>query len=163
MNRLRGSGLMLIGLCSSVVPSFAQIPPKPKPLAERVDLATHVFVGKATIVRACELVDGSLREVVPEPAYTGPGVVLELEVNVGEPLFPVTDDSPKTVEIVFAPGFVSIKDARKSLVGERFIYLTKINSLGGRPFFFPSYPWHLVEKLSAKEQILAALQRRLAK
>src|SRR6188474_3414652 len=95
MNRLLGSGLMLIGLCSSVVPSFAQKPPTPKPLAERVDLATHVFVGKAKIVRACELVDGSLREVVPEPAYTGPGVVLELEVNVEEQIFPVTDDSPK--------------------------------------------------------------------
>ena len=163
MNRLLGSGLMLIGFCISVVPSFAQIPPKPKPLAERVDLATHVFVGRATTVRACELVDGSLRELVPEPAHTGPGITLELEVNVEEPLFPVTDNSPKTVEILFAPGFVSIKDARKALVGQQFIYLTRINSLGGQPFFFPSYPWHLVEKLSAREQIVAALEKRLAK
>ena len=163
MNRLLGSGLIMIGLCVSIVPSYAQIPPTPKPLAERVDLATHVFVGRATTVRACHLVDGSVQEVVPEPAYTGPGVALQLEVNVEEPLFPVTGDSPKTVEIIFAGGFVSVKDARKALVGQPFIYLTLINSLGGQLFFFPSYPWHLVEKLSAKEQVLTALEKRLAK
>jgi len=163
MNRLIGSGLLVLTLCLSFVSSYADKPPVPKPLAERVDLATHVFVGRAKSVQACQMVDGKMQDVIPEPTHTSSGVAIELEVDIEESLFPVTGESPKTVKIIFAPGIVSISDLRKAFLGESFVYLTQIKFFGGETFFLPSYPWHLVEKLSAKEAISAALEKRIAR
>src|SRR3954451_16632521 len=94
--------LMVVILSLSLPPVYAEKPPLPKPLAERVNLATHVFVGRAKRVRVVEVVDGRLVSVKPEPTNTSTGVALELEVEVQEVLFPATWESARTVNIIYS-------------------------------------------------------------
>ena len=83
--------------------SRADKPPFPKPLAERVNLATHVFVGRAKRVRA---VDRQGRVLKPEPAHTGnaSGVIVELEVEVEEVMFPTAWKPLKRLKVYFGGG-----------------------------------------------------------
>jgi len=160
MNRLILSGLLLFTSCLLPALSFAEKPPPPKPLAERVNLSTRVFIGRAKRVQACKVIAGKIQEITPEPSHTSPGIVLEIEATVEETLYPLGGQEPQTVTIIYAPGIIPIGEVRKALLAEDFVYLTRLQLFGADAFLIPSYPWHLVERLSAKAEIVAALKKR---
>jgi hypothetical protein len=161
MMKLPISLLMLVFLSLSLPPVYAEKPPLPKPLAERVNLATHVFVGRAKSVRVVEVVDGRLVGVKPEPTNTSTGEALELEVEVQEVLFPATWEPARTIKITYSHGIVSVKELRESILAGSFVYLTRIGSFDGETHFFASYPWHLVEGLGKREEIKSILEKRV--
>jgi hypothetical protein len=160
MNRLIASGLVLLTLCLLPALNFAEKPPPPKPLAERVNLSTRVFVGRAKRVQACEVIAGKIQEITPEPSHTSPGIALEIDATVEETLYPLDGQEPQTVTIIYAPGIIPISEVRRALLAEDFVYLTRRQLFGADAFLVPSYPWHLVEKLSAKAEIVASLKKR---
>lgn len=145
--------------------SLADHPPPPKSLAERVNLATHVFIGKAKGMRAVKVVRGKIQRVRPEPMHTGTasGVSVELDVEVQEAMFPTSWKPPRTVKVYFGGGIFSIKEMRKGFLANRYVYLTRINSLNGKTIFGASYPWHLVESLDKRGEIMAVLEKRVTR
>jgi hypothetical protein len=161
MMKLPISLLTVVVLSLCLPPVYGEKPPLPKPLAERVNLATHVFVGRAKSVRVVELVDGRLVRVNPEPANTSTGVALELEVEVQEVLFPATWGPPRTVKVIYSHGIVSVKELRDSFLAGSFVYLTRIGFVDGQTHFFASYPWYLVEGLGKREEIKSILEKRV--
>jgi len=164
MKSLRVVPHLVLTLCFSPVFCKAQSPPVPLPLVERVNLATHVFVGRAKRLRVRKLVGGRLFKVNAEPASTGinTGLVFELEVIVEEVLFPNKWKPSKMIKIIYGGGAFSIADSRKAFLAGEFVYLTRAASFGGQTYFVPSYALSLVEELSKKEEVLAVLRKRAA-
>ena len=163
MNKLPFTLLIVLTLSSSHRAIHAEKPPPPKTLAERVNMTTHVFVGKAKRVRVMELVNGRLVRVIPEPKNTGPGVVLELEVEIQEVLFPQTWKPPRVVKSVYSGGIVEVKKVREAFLTEGFVYLTREGAFNGQTYYFASYPWHLAEELDKREEIKSILERRVTR
>ena len=137
----------------------------PDTAAERVNLATHVFVGRAQTLQVRKLVGGKLSKVQPEPDSTGinTDLVFEFRVLVDEVLFPAQWKPEQTIRIIYGGGAFSTRDSRKAFVTEHFIYLTRVESLGGQAYFSASYPWHLVEQLGKREEVEAALEKRVTR
>ncbi len=100
--------------------SFADHPPPPKSLTERVGLATHVFIGKAKGVRAVRVVDGRIQKVRPEPTHTGTasGVSVELDVEVQEVMFPTSWKPSRTVKVLLWRRHLSHQRDEKRFSGE---------------------------------------------
>src|SRR5215471_10165497 len=109
---------LVFTFCFAATSTFADKPPLPKPLADRVNLATHIFMGKATSVRAVREVAGTMQELEPEPAHTGTssGVMVELEVEVREVMFPSAWTPLGTVKVYFGGGIFSIKGLRENFL-----------------------------------------------
>ena len=157
---------LILTLClSPALGQAQQAPPIPKPLAERVNLATHVFVGRAQRVRVRKLVGGKLRKVQPVPAHTDytSNVVFEIEVIVDEVLFPDKWKPSETIKLIYGGGIFSVNDTRKKLLAEKLVYLTRIVSFGGQAYFSASYGWNLVETFSKKSEVEALLNQRVAR
>jgi hypothetical protein len=109
------------------------------------------------------VVDGRLIRVTPEPNNTGPGVVLELDVEIQEVLFPRTWEPPRVVKSVYSGGIAPIKKIRDALLEKGFVYLTRERSFSGQTYYFASYPWHLAEGLDKREEIKSILERRVTR
>ena len=154
---------LVFTLCFAAMSTFADKPPLPKPLAERVNLATHVFIGKAKSLRAVREVAGTMQELKPEPTHTGTasGVMVELEVEVHEVMFPASWNPAVTVKVYFGGGIFSIEKLRDYFLANEYVYLTKEISLKGEKLFIPSYPWSLTEGLDKKRDVIAALGKRV--
>jgi len=163
MKKLPVTLLIVLTLILSLRAIHAEKPPPPKSLAERVNMTTHVFVGKAKRVRVMELVDGRLVRVTPEPNNTGPGVVLELEVEIQEVLFPKTWKPPRVAKTIYSGGIVEIKKVREAFLAEGFVYLTREVSFNGQAYYVASYPWHLEEELDKREEIKSILERHVTR
>jgi len=166
MKSLRLVLYLILTLClSPALGNAQQAPPVPKPLAERVNLATHVFVGRAQRVRLRKLVGGKLRKVKPVPDHTDytSDVVFEIEVIVDEVLFPGKWKPSATIKLIYGGGMFSVSDTRKTLLGEKLVYLTRIVSFGGQAYFSASYGWNLVETFSKKGEVEALLNQRVAR
>ena len=161
MKRLLLTLLLALTLILPVASSRADSPPVPKPLAERVNLASHVFVGRAKRVRA---VDRRGRLLKPEPTHTGTasGVMVELEVEVEEVMFPAAWKPLKRVKLYFGGGIFSIKEMRQGFLAKSYVYLVREYSDKGQSWLSASYPWYLVEELAKKEEIRRVLDQRLA-
>jgi hypothetical protein len=110
-----------------------------------------------------ELVDGRLVRVTPEPNNTGPGVVIELEVEIQEVLFLQTWKPPRVVKTIYSGGIVEIKKVREAFLAEGFVYLTREVSFNGLAYYLASYPWHLEEELDKREEIKSILERRVTR
>ena len=129
-----------------------------------MNLATHIFIAKATSVRAVREVRGTIKKITPEPTHTGTasGVMVELKLTVEEVMFPASWQPPATTTVYFGGGIFSIKELRQSFLADRYVYLTKEASLNREKVFVPSYPWHLIEGLDKKPEISAVLARRVS-
>ena len=155
---------LIFTLCLAGTSTFADKPPLPKkPLSERVNLATHVFIGKAKSLRAVREVAGTMQELKPEPTHTGTasGVMVELDVEVQEVMFPASWNPSVTVKVYFGGGIFSIEKLREYFLANEYVYLTKDVSLNGERLFIPSYPWSLTEGLDKKQEIIAVLEKRV--
>ena len=163
MKKLTATLLLVLTSSLFLQPVYAEKPPLAKSLAERVDLATHVFVGRAKRVRVMQVVNGRLMRLTPEPDHTGPGVVLELEVNVQEVLSPGKWVPPRVTKVMYGGGIFEIKRLRERFLAGSLVYLTREKSFAGQTYYFASYPWHLVEGLDKREEIRSIIEKRVAR
>jgi hypothetical protein len=123
-------------------------PPIPKPLAERVKAATHIFVGTA---KDAWVVDTDGRRVTLERDDADPFAQqgIEIKVHVEEILRPA-DWQPKTnVSVRIGGGFFGAPGFRERLVGKKFIYITVADG----SVYRPSYGWDLTEPVDKKSEV----------
>ena len=135
------------GVLIAVSAALAVTPPGPLPLKERVQKASHIFVGTAGKLRVIDWKTG--HEVIPQPKGLALEQCAELQVRVDDVL--ITGDwHPKEPVVVrFGGGFFSVEDLRKQFVDKKLIYLT----IRQESYFIPSYPWHLVEPVEKRAEI----------
>ena len=137
--------LILVGLVIAFAAASAITPPPPLPLKERVQRASHIFVGTALTLR---VVDKN-GEVKPQPKTLDIGQGAEMQVRVDEVLTPGAWHPKEPVIVGFAGGFFSVQQMQKDFVGKKLIFVTTQNAAG----FGPSYPWHLTEPLDKRAEI----------
>jgi hypothetical protein len=163
MKRLRLVVLLaLVALCASAEIQAVE-PPPTKTLAERVDLATHIFLGTAKIARVVKIEDGKVQEIKPEPKTLSVDQFVELEIVVGEVLFPA-DYKPKgKIKYLFGGGLFSVGDIRKDTLDNRLIYVARVSDKVKEPCFHQSYGWQLCDSLDDRKEIEDVLKKRAKK
>ena len=127
-------------MASAMPPMF------PKPLPERVKLASHIFVGTATNLW---VTDEKGRRVSPEPDGLQIGQRALVAVEVIEVLRPQGWKPATNVIVQLPSAFFSPRQLRGDLVDKKLIYLT----VGNGTFFGPSYGWNWAEPLDKKAEI----------
>lgn len=144
----------VIGLASPCA-MFAVPPLPPRPLAVRVQAATHIFVGVAQ--KLTVMSDG--REVKPEPKILAHHQYVMLGVQVDEALTPVGWKPRELIKVPYGGGMFEVESLRLGFLGKKHIYLTRINFQGHNgPYFDSTYSYFLVESLDKKEEILALVK-----
>ena len=131
---------------------YGVTPPPPKPLHERIKLASHIFIGVAEDAR---VIDNAGRVITPEPQALEIGQMLELSVHVGEALYPAAWQPQDTITVRYGGGLFSVSDLRQKLIGRELIYVvTQEDS-----YFIPSYPWQLTEPLEQRSDIQRIIEQ----
>ena len=127
-------------MASAMPPMF------PKPLPERVKLASHIFVGTATNLW---VTDEKGRRIYPEPEFLKLGLGAFATVEVNEVLRPQGWKAKTNVVIQLSGGFYSPRQLRSYLMDKRLIYLTVTDGT----IFHASYGSNWTEPLDKKTEI----------
>jgi hypothetical protein len=134
----------------------ATSPPIPKPLDERVKMASHIFVGVAEDIW---IIDSKGRKVEPQPKGVDLDQAIEMSVRVNEVLYPDNWHTNTSIRVLYGGGFFGVSDARQEFVGKELIYLTAQSNV--RPTdFVASYGWNLTETLDKRAGIEALITGR---
>ena len=107
----------LIGLIMVSEFAPAMTPPPPTPLSNRVETATHVFVGKVERI----VVTNDDGKEFPD---AGGGIVFMATVKVEEVIKPKTWTPKEAVKVWFGSGMFNTENLRKEFVRKKFIFLT---------------------------------------
>jgi hypothetical protein len=154
--------VMLVAVCVSM-DAFAVTPRRQKTLAERVALASHVFVATAKSARVVKIVEGKVQEIKPEPKTLDPNEFVELELEIGEVLYPTDFKPAGKIKYLFGGGLFSVSDIRKDTLDKRLIYVACVSDKLKEPYFHQSYGWQLCDSLEQKKEIQELLQKRVKK
>jgi hypothetical protein len=161
MKPLQLAILFSVAVCVST--EMAVKPPAVKALAERVELATHVFVATAKSARVVEIADGKVVEVKPDPETLNPTDFVELELEVSEVLYPA-DYKPKgKIKYLFGGGLFRVGDIRKDTLDKKLIYVARLSDKVKEPCFHQSYGWQLCDSLDGRKEIEEVLKKRAKK
>ena len=142
---------LAVCLCGVV---YAMLPPPPKPLSDRVKLASHIFVGTA---KELWVTDEKGKRVTPEPESLKLDQGAWVAVEVNEVLRPESWSAKTNVLVQLPPGLFSVRQLRGELVGKKLIYLTKTNGAT----FGASYGWNLTEPFDKKSEIETIIKNQL--
>ena len=148
-------GTLLLGFCSVlsflIAPVHA-LPPLPqRPLEDRVRAASHIFIG---VAEKMTIMDRN-GEVKPQPNVLNLGQYALLDVRVEEALTPAGWKPTTTVRVPFSGGLWEVAPIRDSLMGRKYIYLTKIELRGPEGLsYISSYGYFLTEPVTQKDEIL---------
>lgn len=143
--------------------AHSKTPPPPKSLGERVELATHVFVGVARKAKVVRYIAGRPIRVWREPRTLGLNDAVLLEVEVTEVLYPKSYKPRGRIRYVFGGGFFSVGDIRRDTINMKLIYLLRASGRRKKPLFHSSYSWHLAESVQRKQEIEGLLARKMKK
>lgn len=147
------SSVAILFLVASL--AWAVAPPVPKPLNERVKMASHIFIGTAEDLW---IIDRSGHKVEPQPKSTDFGQAIEMSVRVDEALCPRGWHTNTNVRVLYGGGFFGTSDTHQRFVGKKLIYLTVQGNAWNRDFT-ASYGWDLAEPLDKKAETEAAIPR----
>jgi hypothetical protein len=144
---MRTSVTVVCVLFATFLAAHAVAPPVPLSLKERVQRASHVFVGVAVRLRVIDRETG--KEVSPEPkSLERLSYFAELEVRVVDVLRPADWKPKDKIMVRYGGGFFSVSALREGL-GHKFVYLTTQQD----SYFVPSYPWALTEPEEKRAEI----------
>jgi hypothetical protein len=150
-----GVGLLAVTMIVSWRIASATTPPRPRPLDERVQMASHIFVGVAEDVW---IVYRNGDKVEPQPQVTDLGQLIEMSVRVDEVLYPGDWRTNASVRVLYGADFFGTSDTHKQFVGKKLIYLT-VQRNGQNTNFVASYGWSLTEPLDKRNEIETLIRR----
>ena len=151
---MRISAVAISAIFSTSLVAVAVQPPPPSSLQERVQRASHIFVGVAEHLRVIDRETG--KEVSPEPkSLERLSYFAEIEVQVVEVIRPTSWKPKEKIKIRYGGGFFSVSRIREGLIGHKLVYLTTQQD----SYFGPSYPWYLGEPEDKRAEIEALIEK----
>lgn len=147
--------ILLSTICLLPQMTFASQPMEPRPLKERVESATYIFVG---VIEKIIAVDENFREIPDDKLPEISNFVL-LQVRVKESLTSPDWHPSKPVIAGFGGIWMSVKEMKERQTGESAVFLTNMVQIPQwGPVLVPSYGYFLNEPMEKKAEIQKLLK-----